>query len=105
MINLRELIKFDNWFKNSLSSCWKKFYNEIKDLTQKLWSFHFIKDKSKISFFKKIHHVALNENEFKTVNDLFIDNNSNSSSNNDFMLIALFIYFALLVIVLNATVC
>ena len=63
-----------------------------------------MKNELKISFFKKIHHVALNENEFKIVNDLLIDNDSNDSSNNNFILIALFTHFALSVAVLNATI-
>ena len=104
MINLKELIKFDNQLKNSLSSCQKKLYNKIKNLTQKLQNSHFIKNKLKISSFKEIYHVALNENEFKTVNNLLIDNNSNSNSNNNFMLTVLFMCFVFSVTVLNVTV-
>ena len=59
----------------------------------------------KISFFEKICHVALNENEFKTVNNLFVNNDSNDNNNNNFMLTTSFICFTLSVAVLNATVC
>ena len=76
----------------------------MKNLTQKLWNSHFIKNKLKISSFKEICHVALNENEFKTMNDLFVDNDINNNSSNNFMLTALFIYSALLIVVFNMTV-
>ena len=76
----------------------------MKDLTQKLWNSHSVKNKLKISSFKEIYHVASNENEFKTMNDLFVDNNSNNSSNNHFILTASFIHFALLIAVFNVTV-
>ena len=105
MINLRELIKFDDQLENFLSSHWKKLCNEMKDLMQKLWSSYSIRNKSKISSSEEICHVALNENEFKTMNDLFIDNNSNNSSSNNFMLVVLFMCSALSVTVLNVTVC
>ena len=76
----------------------------MKNLTQKLWDSCSVKNKLKISFFEKIHHVTLNENEFKTVNDLSVDNDSNNSSSNNFVLATSFTCFALLVIVLNVTV-
>ena len=63
-----------------------------------------MKNKLKISFFEKICHVALNENEFKTVNNLFVDNDSNSSSNNNFMLIASFMCSIFSVTVFNVIV-
>ena len=65
----------------------------MKNLIQKLQNFYFIKDESKISFFKEICHVTSNENEFKTVNDLFIDNDNNDNSSDNFMLIVLFTCF------------
>ena len=72
MINLRELIKFSDWLKDSLSSCQKKLCSEMKDLTQKLWNSCSMRDKLKISSSEEIHHVALNENESETVNDLLM---------------------------------
>ena len=62
-----------------------------------------MRDKLKISFFKKICHVALNKNEFKIMNDLFVNNDSNDNNNNNFVLIVLFMHFIFLIIVLNAT--
>ena len=62
-----------------------------------------MKNELKISSFKKIHYVALNENEFKTMNNLFIDNDSNNNSSNNFMLTTLFIHFVFSVTVFNAT--
>ena len=103
MINLKELIKFNDQLRNFLSSCQKKLCNKMKNLTQKLQDSYFMKNKSKISFFKEICYIALNENESETMNDLFIDNDSNSSSSDDFILIISFTYFALSVAVLNAT--
>ena len=77
----------------------------MKDFTQKLQNSHLMRDKSKISSFEEIHHVASNENEFKIVNDLFVDNDSNSSSSNNFMSAVLFTHFAFSVAVSEATVC
>ena len=62
-----------------------------------------MKDKSKIFLFKEIYHVILNENEFKTVNNLFVDNDSNSSNSDNFMLITSFMCFIFLVTVFNIT--
>ena len=62
-----------------------------------------MKNESKISFFEKIHHVASNENEFKIVNNLFIDNDSNNNNSNNFISVILFTYFTFLITVLNAT--
>ena len=104
MINLRELIKFSDWLENSLSSCQKKLCNKIKNLTQKLWDSHFIKNELKISFFEKIHHVALNENEFKIVNNLSVDNDSNDSNSDNFMSAASFTCFISLITVFNVIV-
>ena len=67
--------------------------------------FSFHEKQVKNFFFEKIHHVALNENEFKIVNNLFINNDSNSSNNDNFMLIALFTPFAFLITVFNVTIC
>ena len=75
----------------------------MKNFMQKLQDSHLMKNKSKVSSFKKIHHVTLNENEFKTVNDLFIDNDSNDNSSNKFMLTALFTCSVFLIVVFNAT--
>ena len=75
----------------------------MKDFTQKLQNSCFVRNKSKISSFKEICHVASNENKFKIVNNLFIDNDSNNNNSNNFILITLFIYFVFLVIVFNAT--
>ena len=75
----------------------------MKNLTQKLWNSCSVKDKSKISSSEEIHHVTLNENEFKTVNDSFIDNDSNSNRSDDFMLTILFTHSAFLVIVFDVT--
>ena len=105
MINLRELIKFSDWFKDSLSSCQKKLYSEMKNLTQKLWDFCFIKDKSKISSSEKIYYVVLNENESETVNNSFVDNDSNSSNSNNFMSAVLFTCSVSSVAVFNTTIC
>ena len=63
-----------------------------------------MRNELKISFSEEICHVTLNENEFKTVNDLFIDNDSNSSSSNNFMLIASFMCSAFSVTVFDAIV-
>ena len=63
-----------------------------------------MKDKLKISSFKEIHHVALNENESETVNDSSVDNNSNNNSNNDFVSAMLFMCSVSSIAVLNATV-
>ena len=62
-----------------------------------------MRDKLKISSFEEIHHVALNENEFKTVNNLFVNNDSNSNSNDDFVSAVLFMCFVFLTIVFNVT--
>ena len=62
-----------------------------------------MRDKLKISFFEKICHVALNENESETMNDSFVDNDSNDSSSNDFVLTVLFMCSILSVAVLNVT--
>ena len=64
-----------------------------------------MRNELKISSSEKIYHVTLNENEFKTMNDLSVDNDSNNSSSNDFVLIVLFIYSTFSVAVFNATVC
>ena len=79
MINLRELIKFNDWFRDSLSSHWKKLCSEIKDFMQKLWDSCSIKNKSKISSSEEICHVASDENEFEIMNDLFVNNDSNDN--------------------------
>ena len=71
---------------------------------QKLQSSYSMKDESKISFFKKICYVALNENEFKTMNDLSVDNDSNSSSSDNFVLTVLFMCFALSVAVFETII-
>ena len=63
-----------------------------------------MKNKSKISFFKEICHVASNENESETMNDSFINNNSNNSSSNNFMSAASFIHFVFLITVFKTTV-
>ena len=70
---------------------------------QKLWSSHLIRDESKISSSEKICHVASDENEFKTVNDLFVNNDSNSSSSDDFVLTVSFTHSALSVTVSDVT--
>ena len=62
-----------------------------------------MRNKLKISSFEKIHHVALNENKFKTMNNLFIDNDNNDSSSDNFMLTMLFTYFIFLIVVLDVT--
>ena len=72
---------------------------------QKLQDSYFIKDELKISFFKKIHHVALNENESKTINDLFVNNDSNNSSSNNFILTVLFTCSVFSITVFDVTVC
>ena len=77
----------------------------MKDLMQKLQNSYSVRNELKISSFEKICHVALNENESKTMNDSFIDNDSNSSSSNDFVLTVLFMCSVLLVTVLKVTVC
>ena len=64
-----------------------------------------MRNESKISSSEEICHVALNENEFKTVNDLFIDNDSNDSSSDDFVLTALFMCSAFSVTVFKVTAC
>ena len=64
-----------------------------------------MRNELKISSSEEIHHVASNENEFKTVNDSFIDNDSNSSSSNNFISAASFMCFTFSVTVFNATVC
>ena len=76
----------------------------MKDLMQKLWNFYFIKDKLKISFFKEICHVALNENEFKIMNNLLINNNNNDNNSNDFMLTVLFMHSISSVTVFNVII-
>ena len=63
-----------------------------------------MKNKLKIFFFKKICHVTLNENKFKIINDLFVDNDSNNSNNNDFVLTILFTHFTFLIIVSDTTI-
>ena len=103
MINLRKLIKFDNWLENFLSSCWKKLCSEMKNLMQKLWNSCFVRNKSKISSSEEILHVISNENEFETVNDLFVNNDSNDSSSNNFVLTVLFTCFTFLVAVFDVT--
>ena len=75
----------------------------MKNLMQKLWNSHFIKNELKISSSEEICHVALNKNEFKTMNNLFVDNDSNSSSNNDFMSTVLFIHSAFSVAIFDVT--
>ena len=60
-------------------------------------------NESKISFFEEICHVTSNENEFKIINNLLVDNNSNNNNNNNFVLTVSFTYFVFLVIVFNAT--
>ena len=75
----------------------------MKDLTQKLQDSHSVRDELKISSSEEIHHVTLNENEFKTVNDLSVDNDSNSSSSNNFVSTASFTCSVLSVTVFNAT--
>ena len=77
----------------------------MKNLMQKLWNSHSVRDELKISSFKEICHVALNENEFKTVNDLSVDNDSNSSSSDDFVSAALFMCFVSSITVSDATAC
>ena len=62
-----------------------------------------MKNESKISSFEEICHVASNENESKTVNNLSVDNDSNDSSNDNFILIVSFMCFILLIAVLNVT--
>ena len=61
--------------------------------------------KSKISSSEEVCHVALNENESETVNDLFIDNDSNDSSSDNFMSAVLFMCSVFSVTVLKVTVC
>ena len=63
-----------------------------------------MRNKLKISSFEKICHVILNENEFKTMNNSFVNNDSNSSNSNNFILIISFMCFTLLVTVFNITV-
>ena len=75
----------------------------MKDLTQKLWSSHSVRDESKISSSEEIHHVTSDENEFKTVNDLFVDNDSNDSSSNNFVSTALFMHSVSSVTVFDVT--
>ena len=104
MINLRELITFDDRLENSLSSRRRELRSEMKDLTQKLRDSRLVRDESKISSSEEIRHVASNENEFKRVNDLFVDNDSNNSSNDDFVSTASFTRSALSAAVLDATV-
>src|SRR5690625_1681330 len=103
MINLRELITFDDRLENSLSSRRRELRSEMKDLTQKLRDSRLVRDESKISFSEEIRHVASNENEFERVNDSFVDNDSNDSSNDDFVSTASFTRSALSVAVLDAT--
>ena len=76
----------------------------MKNLMQKLQSSCSMRDKLKISSFEEICHVALNENEFKTVNDSFVDNDSNSSSNDNFVLTISFTHSVLSVAVSATTV-
>ena len=64
-----------------------------------------MRDKSKISSSEEIHHVALNENESETVNDLSVDNDSNDNNSNNFMSAALFMHSVLSITVSEATVC
>ena len=77
----------------------------MKNLIQKLWNSHLIRDESKISSSEEICHVTLNKNESKIMNNSFIDNDSNSSSSNNFVLIVLFTHSAFSVAVFNVTVC
>ena len=77
----------------------------MKDLTQKLQNSCLMRNELKISSSEEIHHVTLNENESETMNDLFVDNDSNSSSSNNFMLTVSFTCSVFSVIVFNATVC
>ena len=72
---------------------------------QKFQSSYSMKNELKIFLFKKICHVALNENESETVNDLFINNDSNNSNSDDFVLIMSFMHSVLLITVFNITVC
>ena len=65
----------------------------MKNFMQKLQNSSFIKSELKISSFDKIHHVASDENEFKIINNLFINNDSNNSSNDNFVLITSFTHF------------
>src|SRR5690625_1628 len=90
MINLRELITFDNQLENSLSSHRRELRSEMKNLTQKLRNSRLVRDESKISSSEEIRHVASNENEFERVNDSLVDNDSNDSSNDDFVSTASF---------------
>ena len=75
----------------------------MKDLTQKLWNSHSVRDKLKISSFKEVHYVTSDENESETVNDLSVNNDSNSSSSNNFMSTVLFMHFVLSVIIFKMT--
>ena len=63
-----------------------------------------MKNELKIFSFEEICHVASNENEFKTVNDLFINNDSNSSNSDNFMSAVLFTYFIFSITIFNVTV-
>ena len=77
----------------------------MKNLMQKLWDSHLMRNKLKIFFSEEICHVALNENESETVNDLLVDNDSNDSSSDNFVLTVLFMCFVSSVAVFNVTVC
>ena len=72
---------------------------------QKLQDSHLIRNKLKISSFEKICHVTLNENESETVNNSFINNDSNDSSSDNFMLIASFTCSVFSVTVFDVIVC
>ena len=76
----------------------------MKDLMQKLWDSHFMRDKLKISSSEEICHVTSNENEFRIVNDSLIDNDSNSSSSDNFVSAVSFTHSVSLVTVFNMTV-
>ena len=77
----------------------------MKDLMQKLWDSHLMRNKSKISSSEEICHVASNENESETVNDLSVDNDSNDSSSDNFVLTVSFMCSVFSVTVLKATAC
>ena len=64
-----------------------------------------MKNKLKISSFEKIHHIVLNKNKSKTMNDLLVNNNNNDSNSDNFVLTALFMCFISLIIVFNVTIC
>ena len=104
MINLKKLIKFDDWLENSLSSYWKKLCSEMKDFTQKLWDSCLMKNESKISSSEEICHVTSDENESEIINDLSVNNDSNSNSSDDFVSAMSFTHFVLSIAVSDVTV-